>query len=228
MKYNYEEFTSGEYNFSEQKGIQVGEVFPNFEVTSQNGEIISLFDNTGKITVLETGSITCPLYSGNIVGMNEIAKEHTDVDFTILYVREAHPGNKIPNHTDIERKVSLANNIKNHYPENRKILIDDIDGTIHEKIGLLPNTLLIIGKNREVLYKIDWNNRETLSKALERIEKNKSTEDIIQKFRPAPPTISIPVLYRAGTNALFDFLRQIPKVIFQRTKNFFTSDTKQF
>jgi len=228
MKYNYESFTSGEYDFSEQNGLQTGDIFPNFELTSQNAEIVPLFDGTEKITVIETGSITCPLYSGNIIGMNELAKKHPEIDFKLLYIREAHPGKNIPSHKNISEKITLANKIKDHFPENREILVDNIDGAVHEKVGLLPNTIVIVKKDGEVLYKIDWNNIDTLSKALECIENDEPADSITPKFRPAPPTISIPVLHRAGNDALFDFLLHLPKVIFERAKKFFNSENKQF
>lgn len=223
MKYNYKKFNAKEYDFSKSNGLQVGEIVPNFKLISLNGNDVYLFDETNKIVVLEAGSITCPLYSGNIVGMNKLAKDYPEIDFKVLYVREAHPGKKILHHGSVKEKLKLANNIKNYFPENREILIDEIDGNVHEKLGLLPNTVLVIGKNKKILYKIDWNNTSTLSEVLKNVKENKSIKGIVPKFRPAPINIVFPVLFRAGNDALFDFLVHLPSVILQRSKKFFSS-----
>lgn len=228
MEYNYKKFNSKEYDFSKSGGFHVGDTVPDFMLRSLSGDEVSLFDSVNRITVIEIGSITCPLYSGNIADMNKLAHEYPQIDFKVLYVREAHPGKKIPSHKEMKEKITLANTIKNYFPENRKILVDEISGTIHERFGLLPDTVLVIGEDRKVIYRIDWNSPTTLSKVLVNIRENKSIEDIIPKFSPAPANVLFPVLFRAGGDALFDFLIHLPMIILKKSKNFFFGKSKQF
>lgn len=220
MSYNYQKFNNKEYDFSVSRGLQVGDIVPNYKLRSQRGDEINLFNEKNKIMVLETGSMTCPLYSGNIKQMDHIAAEYPEIEFRVIYVREAHPGKIIPCHANIDSKIEHSNSIKKYFPENRLILIDSIDGVFHQHIGLLPNTVLVIGKNKEVLYKMDWNHPGTLKKVLDNLVNNKPVNNIVPKFLPAPFSITIPVLLRSGGDALFDFLINLPGLILERAKKF--------
>ncbi len=221
MEYNYEKFDSTEYDFSGSKGLQIGDTVPDLTSFSSNGDIVPLLKKTDAITVLETGSITCPLYSGNIDPMNKLAKDYPEIDFKILYIREAHPGKKIPSHKNIQEKIKLAHTVRTYLPENREIIIDDINGTVHKVLGLLPNTVLVIGQDRKILYRIDWNHVPTLSKVLKNIEEGRAINNIIPKFKPSSIPMTLSVLLRAGSDALFDFLKYLPHMIWQRSKKNF-------
>lgn len=228
MTYNYKKFSAKEYDFSESRGLQIGDAVPNFKLSSLTGEEVYLFDDVNSVTVIELGSITCPLYSGNIEGMNILKEKYPDINFKVLYIREAHPGKKISRHTSLEEKVKDAGDIQKYFAEKREIVVDDIEGTVHKSLGLLPNTILIVGKDKKILYRADWNNSPTISKVLNNIKEGKPIKNIISKFRPAPITVTVPVLLRAGRDALFDFLLHLPGVILERSKSFFSHKEKQF
>lgn len=217
-EYNYKKFYAKESNISTSKGLQIGDRVPNFKLISLDGNKVSLFNQANKIIILEFGSITCPIYSANITDMNKLAKKYPDMAFKVLYVREAHPGKKIHKHKNIKEKIELANNIKNHFPENREIVIDNLKGTVHKKLGLLPDMLLVIGKNRKILYRLDWNNLETLFKVLKNIKNGKSVKNIISKSRKIPMKAMLPVLLRAGNDSLFDLIKAIPRMILQKSR----------
>lgn len=223
MEYNYKKFNSKKYDFSKSNGLQIGDTVPNFKLHSLDGDEVSLFNKVDNVTVVEMGSITCPLYSGNIASMNKLVKDYPGIDFKVLYVREAHPGKNIPEHKDIQDKLKLAGEIKDHFPENREIVVDGIAGMVHKELGLLPNTVLVIGPDRKILYRADWNNSPTVSKVLRNIKEKKSIKNITPRFQPAPINVTVPVLLRAGGDALFDFLVHLPSVILQRSKKFFSS-----
>ena len=80
----------------------------NFSVRDQNGEEVSLEDYRGKWVVLETGSITCAMYVKNIPGIKRLQNKYPDVEFLLVYVREAHPGSRLGPHESNEQKIERA------------------------------------------------------------------------------------------------------------------------
>jgi hypothetical protein len=76
-----------------------------------DGKIKNIFDYSDKSIILETGSITCGMFAEQRKAINKLAKENSDFNFLLLYVREAHPG-KLPNaHNTIAKKYELANHL---------------------------------------------------------------------------------------------------------------------
>ena len=58
--------------------------------------------------VLETGSSTCSMYTKNIPDMKGIEEEFPDVKFLMIYVQEAHPGERLGAHKNWEGKPAEA------------------------------------------------------------------------------------------------------------------------
>jgi len=85
--YNYGEFSTENYDFGSNEGPDVGELAPDFALTTVDGEARQLLDFDGDLLVLELGSITCPLFQSRRSGMEALAREFDDVDSAVLYVR---------------------------------------------------------------------------------------------------------------------------------------------
>ena len=66
----------------------------DFKLTKLDGKKISLSDYKDKWLVLETGSLTCPMFVKNINPLRDVRAKHPDVEFLVIYVREAHPGSR--------------------------------------------------------------------------------------------------------------------------------------
>lgn len=97
--------------------------------------------------------------------MESLANEYTgEVDFYVLYVREAHPGEHIPAHRSFSEKLKNANDLKREEKVGRTILVDDIEGTMNRDYGARPNSVYIIGTDGVVSYRADWNNPEEVKK----------------------------------------------------------------
>lgn len=96
--YRYDKFKPFQYDFSKFEGSKAGEAAMDLVATKLNGETVKLSDFFGSWIVLETGSITCPIYEAKVEPMNRLARKFTDVTFLVLYVREVHPGENIPQH----------------------------------------------------------------------------------------------------------------------------------
>ncbi|MCF6274848.1 MAG: redoxin domain-containing protein [Robiginitomaculum sp.] len=215
-KYNYADFTPQSYDFTNRIGLQVGETLPDIALKDISGKTVKLRKLLGQILVLETGSITCPLYVGKIKSMNTIAREHQDVNFVVIYIREAHPGNRINAHENASNKVHNAQVLKTKEPENRTILIDSLEGTLHERLGLLPNMAYVIDKSGTVLYRANWNIPDRIDEVLKAIKSGKPITQEPADFTPVAPGYSLRVLARAGgIKAVWDFAMHLPQLIKQ-------------
>lgn len=103
--------------------------------------------------------------------MERIAEEFggRGIKFLFIYVREAHPGGKYPCHTSIEAKVSNARDMVEKWGIERNMLVDDLEGTVHQAYGSLPNMTYILGVGGTVIYRASWTDERTIRMALEQI-----------------------------------------------------------
>lgn len=216
MKYNYTKFVNKEYDIIHSSGIKSGEIIPNFSFLTLDGKTKTLSDFNNKPIILETGSISCGMFAGQSKAMNQLAIENKEFNFLLLYVREAHPGKLINAHNSIEQKFELANRLNTEDKiENRKIIIDDIEGTVHKILGALPNMIFLIDTNRQVIFKDEWNNLKTLQNAIQEFRITK--KPLKQKWSMLPlPNILVEykIFKRAGWDAGLDFIIALPKLIF--------------
>lgn len=214
--YNYLKFKNREYDLVHTSGIKSGENIPNISFLTLEGTTKTLSDFLTKPIILETGSLSCGMYAEQNRAMNQLASENNDFNFLILYVREAHPGKLITAHKSIEQKCYLANRLKREDKiENRTIIIDDLNGTVHNTLGALPNMVFIINIDGQVIYKDEWNNAKNLQKAMQSFKINK--KPIAQKWTMLPfPNIPIEykVFKRSGWDAGIDFIMALPKLLY--------------
>ncbi len=215
-EYNYSHFNADYYEFEEFTGLKVGDTFKDFELKTVDGKSAKISNFLDKPLVFEMGSVTCPMYAGHVTPMQEIAKKYPEFNFVVLYVREAHPGNIISNHTAIENKINAAKEAIRFYKDKRTILVDNTNGDAHKVYGTLPNSVYIINTDGTILFAKAWNNTHYLEPVLEKIVHNESIQNI--KFKPAQPGLyqSYITLYKkGGRTAFYDFIIGLPKLIWK-------------
>ncbi len=212
MAYNYRRFSGDQYDLTDFRGPRPGDKAPDFELSLPDGTPARLLDFDGRFLVLETGSITCPLFQGRRAGMTSLARKYPDVSFAVLYVREAHPGANLPAHADESDKLRHARMLAGEDGEGRRILVDDFEGHAHLAYGGYPNSVFIINRNGCVVWAADWNNPAATARALEALMAGRPAA-IRAVFKPVPPSVSLRILRRSGQGALRDFLRSLPGLI---------------
>lgn len=210
--YNYDNFSSGDYEFDTSTGPMVGEKAPDFDLTTSTGELRRLLDFKGDYLVLELGSITCPLFQSRRTIMSALDSQFKGVESVVLYIREAHPGAQIPSHKSFSEKTVCAQSLRNEGGETRTVLVDDFEGSAHQAYGAMPNSVFIINRNGCIMFRSQWNNPSATRKALKAL-----IEDRIVRprsyFRPGRPVTSVRTLLRAGKGSGTDFLRSFPSLI---------------
>ena len=213
--YNYDHFNPADYKFTEFIGPKAGEPYIDFEATTLEGEKVSLSDYLDKPIVLETGSITCPMYANTTKAMNRLQKAYPEVYFLLLYIREAHPGQRTGATKNLEEKLVNAKATQRFYGERRDVLVDDVEGTAHKLYGSMPNMTYVIGTNGLVKFRANWTDIEALEKVLTHIEDESiETQDFYDIKKPSPFT-AVRTLMIGGFSALVEFLSSLPQLLRQ-------------
>lgn len=211
--YNYDEFSTDDYDFESVIGPDVGDKAPDFQLITTDGETKSLLDFSGDFLVLEMGSITCPLFQSRRTIMEPL-NHQSNVSCAVLYVREAHPGAKIQSHKSSEEKTACAIRLKNEDGETRTVFIDGLDGHAHQAYGSMPNAVFVINKNGCVVFRSEWNNPSATRKAVQALIEGRAVT-AKSYFRPAVPKIVLKTLGKAGKGSALDFFKGLPFLIWK-------------
>lgn len=212
--YNYDRFDPSGYDFNHFDGPKPGQVLPALDLVSLNGNPIDLDAFQGQKLIIETGSVTCPMFIKNIKKMNTLAKNHPEAAFIVIYVREAHPGERLLGHKTLEEKLKCAKKLLKHEPEHRKIFVDTLEGDTHAQLGLLPNLLYLVNETGRVVLRSSWNHPELVSKFLAgTLSPEECARESIKPAKPNPYTM-MRVTLRGGFLGLWDLIRSIPKLLF--------------
>ena len=218
--YNYPHFRSEFYDFEAFDAPEVGEPFRDVTLWTLDGEEVRLSDYLrGKPLVLETGSITCPMYAASAGPMQEIAAKYSDdLDFVLMYVREAHPGERTRAHSDLDAKIATAKRSAVHHGDRRTTLVDDPHGSAHRLWGAMPNSVFVIARDGTVIYRTMWNNADQLDPILGEIVRGGTIE--ADDLKPAAPfTIhATRTLLVGGWKALWDFYAGIVGLVGKHRK----------
>jgi peroxiredoxin len=212
--YNYPRFKPDYYSFKGFDGPKIGEVAPDFSAYTLDGKKVKLSDFFTKPIILETGSLTCPVYAGVLDEMNQFAKKFSDVQFILLYTREAHPGEKIKAHCSLQEKILRAEETKSAYGENRLILVDEISGAAHKLYGYFPNSVYLIDKNNKIFWRSQWNHPKETEKAIQRMLGGKISPE--ESTSQIPGGIAFSALLKGGKVAVRDFIVAFPKLIWRK------------
>ncbi|MAI10929.1 MAG: hypothetical protein CBD27_00130 [Rhodospirillaceae bacterium TMED167] len=215
--YNYSRFRMSVYELGYFPGPKAGEqVDYGYVLTDLSGNTVNLEDYKGKWLVIESGSLTCPMYVKNVKPYAKLKEKHPDVEWLVVYVREAHPGERAAQATSIEEKINYARRSRDDYGETRPIAVDTVDGKWHHDWGLLPNTVYVINPQGMVVYRADWSFARNVDRVLQNRDKINTNEHI--PIIGAAPWITIPVTLKGGWIALFDILIIFPKVYYEHFK----------
>ncbi|MFT4959838.1 MAG: peroxiredoxin [Paracoccaceae bacterium] len=212
--YNYDNFSTDDYEFDTVVGPKVGDKAPDFELTTVTGDPKRLLDFDADFLVLEMGSITCPLFQSRRGIMGGLESEFDQVKCVVLYVREAHPGAQIKAHQNSADKQSCALRLKEQDSETRLILVDDFKGDAHMAYGSMPNAVFIIDQGGTVVFRAEWNNPSAVRHAIKALVAGKKVTAKAY-FRPPLPWRAIRTFKHAGTGSALDFFKGLPFLIWQ-------------
>ena len=214
--YNYKRFSTSNYDYGSFSGPTPGEEMLDFTLRSLDGEEAKLTDFKGQWLVLETGSLTCPMYVKNINPIKRVVQKYPDVQFLVIYIREAHPGTRRGPHQTMGEKISVAREMQQEYGEARRVLVDDLDGSMHQAYGSFPNMVYVINPKGEVVYRCDW----AYSHLIDKVLRDRPKLNFVERKRiiTAVPWIMVPVTLKGGWDALWDILIALPAILWGHLK----------
>ena len=146
--YNYLHFDRDAYATANQhRKVVAGGAAPPHTVYDLQGNAVPLTTLwRERPVVIEFGSVSCPVFDDRISPMEKLARDYRgQADFYVLYTREAHPGQNYPRHQNLEQKISYARDLQRLEGIERRVLVDDVDGSMHRDYGAWPDSAFIIG-----------------------------------------------------------------------------------
>ncbi|MGB2832206.1 MAG: deiodinase-like protein [Methylotenera sp.] len=217
--YRYGSFTLGTvltdmaFNGGVKPDAQVGKI----KLTTTDAQ---LFEwpraNSPPLLLLVFGSRSCPATISSIPDIKNLYTQYgNEVEFAYLYVREAHPGEHIPQPQTMQDKTVQACALQNEYDIPWKVAVDTLYGEVHHLLATRPNAAYLIDATGKVVFRTLFAaNANVIKKAIQQHLNDKP----IAKQERSPvvyPVLKLiglmwAVLGKAGTSAQRDLLLHTP------------------
>lgn len=184
--YNYDHFhpTTLKRDFKlvmKPSGPLLGDEAPDFSLQDTQGQLWTLRELRGRPVVLIFGSGTCPMTTGSTPGLNKLYREFGDeAQWLMIYVREAHPGEAMPAHGSLAQKRDQAERLRTEEGIEWPVLVDELDGRIHEAYSTLPNHLFLIDHDGRIAFRGEFAHAPTLWKALAELRAQSWRGQVVQ------------------------------------------------
>ncbi len=135
-----------------------GDTFPEFKLITTDGTNLvndDVFD--GRPVIFIFGSMTCPMTASAAPAIEELQDEFGDrVNFIMLYVREAHPGEHFGQAETIEEKLDHARALQTFYDIDWTVAVDNVDGDLHRALDPKPNSAYLMDGAGTILFRSLW------------------------------------------------------------------------
>lgn len=151
---------------------KAGEPFPEFKLETTDGNTLSKQDFvTRKPLLLIFGSLTCPMTASAMPNIKRLHEKFGDkVEFVLMNVREAHPGELLPQPDNTLRKLEHARQLKQLYGADLTVATDDIEGSLHRALDPKPNAAFIMDITGSVVFRSLWaSDEKALTQALDNL-----------------------------------------------------------
>jgi hypothetical protein len=135
-----------------------GDALPSFELPTADGGVFRTSDVVGrKPILLVTGSYTCPMTASSNPHVKALHDRYGgDVDFVMLHVREAHPGERREQPRDFEEKLQHARALQERDDLPWPIAVDDPQGTVHRSFDEKPNAAYLTDRHGIIVFRSLW------------------------------------------------------------------------
>lgn len=156
-EYRYNSFTLGTViaDMAFNGGTQPGERIGKISLPSTNGEPFEWpHQGSRRLLLLVLGSRSCPATISSIPDIKKLyAQYQNEIEFAYLYVREAHPGECIPQSHTLQDKTAQACALQAEHDIPWKIAVDTLDGEVHHRLATRPNAAYLIDDKGTVIFR---------------------------------------------------------------------------
>ena len=77
----------------------------------------------------------------------------SDVEFLIVYIREAHPNKEYPQPTTFDQRVGIAQTMCSDLKISIPTLIDGVDNKVGSAYSGFPDRMYLVGTDGKIAYK---------------------------------------------------------------------------
>lgn len=196
---------------------KAGDHVPDFDLPLVGGGRFRRAElaDTGPV-LLVFGSATCPVTDDAAPRLRDLhARFGHAVRFVMVNVREAHPGDALPQPTTDAAKLDRATRLRDLHALPFEVAVDDVDGRLHRALSPKPNSAYLLGHDGTILFRAHWANdgeaigealaAVTAARALPRLESGGLVKAMVRML----PRVA-PVMDRAGRGAWADLWRVAP------------------
>jgi glutathione peroxidase-family protein len=204
--------------------VRVGTTAPDFALPDLGDKIVQLSSYRGQSNVvLMFGSVTCGATATQLrAGQPSIRSLYTrykkkGFEFLLIYTKEPHPGENIPQPTAIEERVKHAVRLKEEEKVNFPILIDTTDNAVRNAYRGWSNGIFVVNKKGVLVFRSSWTHGPELAQVLHDLyawEKAQARNELVRICYSERlvgllrnKKISASAHGRAGPQAVQDFAR---------------------
>ena len=192
-----------------------GDRLPQLDLQILDGARIT-FEDLDRPHLFVFGSNTCPMTASAGDVIEDLHREFGEmIRFVLIQVREAHPGEHIPQPISFEQKEAHARKLRDALDVRFTVAVDDLDGSFHSSLDPKPNAAYLVDTQGTILFRSMWSSDEKgLRSALAATSEGR-TPDPRQSTRTMRPSLRAighvdRVIRNAGPSASRDLLRSAP------------------
>jgi hypothetical protein len=170
--------------------VRVGTKAPDFELLDLGGKAVRLSHCRGKANVvLMFGSVTCGATATQLragkPSMRSLYSRYKKkgFEFFLIYTREPHPGENIPQPTTIEERAKNAARLKREEKVNFPILVDTLDNAVRNAYRGWSNGTFVINKDGVLVFRSSWTHGPELAQFLQDVyawEKAQTRNELVR------------------------------------------------
>jgi hypothetical protein len=203
---------------------RVGTEAPDFALPDLGGKTVRLSGYRGKSNVvLMFGSVPCGATVTQLRASKPSVRalyaryKKKGFEFFLIYTKEPHPGENIPQPTTIEERVKNAARLKEEEKVNFSILIGTPDNAVRNAYRGWANGIFVVNKDGVLVFRSSWTHGPELAQVLYDLnawEKAQVRNELVRVCYSERlvgllrnKKISASVHRRAGPQAAQDFVR---------------------
>ncbi|MEA3278098.1 MAG: deiodinase-like protein [Pseudomonadota bacterium] len=213
-QYRYDRFTTSllfrDLRFRKE-AARPGDALPAFALVTTDGDSLGKQDlPADKPLLLIFGSMTCPMTASAMPFLLQLHTEFGDrVDFIMLNVREAHPGEHFPQPETMKAKLNHAEALKQFYKIPWTVATDNIEGNLHRALDPKPNSAFLANDDGIIVFRSLWaSDKKALRQALESVVAGRKPDQAESQTLIGPVSRAMGqvqgVMERAGPQAVKD------------------------
>jgi hypothetical protein len=192
-----------------------GDQLPALALETLDGDPITL-DGLDRPHLFVFGSNTCPMTASAGGVLTDLHRDFRDVvRFVLVQVREAHPGEHIPQPATNEEKREHARTLRSSLGIPFTVAFDDLEGRFHTSLDPKPNAAYLVETGGRIAFRALWSRDEAgLRSALDAVAAGREPDDgqSTRMLRPMVASLGYidEVVRAGGPRAQRDLLRSAP------------------